>query len=241
VVAAARRSLGPVGAFLPIGGGDVADVQRDAARRLEAAGYPAAWTNEVIGKDALVHLAVVLAATDRLILGTSIANVWARPPQTAASAAAALVDAYPGRLVLGLGVGYPQQADAVGRDFGRPLTTMREYVRAMRATTPVGYPLVLAANGPKMLALAAEIADGALPASPAAAATADARAALGPDGLLVVYVGTGAGDPRQVRALIDEHLSAGADHVIAGVAYGTTLPVGLARMEQLAPFVLGER
>jgi hypothetical protein len=37
------------------------------------------WTNEVIGKDALVQLAMLLAATEKMVCGTCIANIWARP------------------------------------------------------------------------------------------------------------------------------------------------------------------
>src|ERR1700678_2504733 len=130
-VEAARSALGPVGVFVPfsITSPPDADQQREAARRLEGADYRAAWTNEGVGgKDALVQLAVLLAATDRLVLGTSIANIWARAPQTAHGAAALLAQAFPGRFVLGLGVGYPHQAASVGRDFGRPLATMRGYL-----------------------------------------------------------------------------------------------------------------
>src|SRR3984957_11374756 len=170
VVEAARRALGPVGVFLPfsIASAPTADQQRDAARRLEAAGYRAAWTNEAVGgKDALVQLAVLLAATERLVLGTSIANIWARAPQTAHGAAALLAQAFPGRFALGLGVGYPQQAASVGREFGRPVGTMREYLEQMGAPTQlpapdVDYPKIIGANGPKMLALSGEIADGAM-------------------------------------------------------------------------------
>ena len=106
VVEVARRALGPVGVFLPfsMASAPSADEQRQAARRLEDAGYRAAWTNEAVGgKDALVQLAVLLAATERLVLGTSIANIWARAPQTAHGAAALLAQAFPGRFVLGLG------------------------------------------------------------------------------------------------------------------------------------------
>ena len=49
------------------------------------------------GKDALVQLAVLLAATERMVLGTSIANLRARAPQTAHGAAALLSQAVPGR------------------------------------------------------------------------------------------------------------------------------------------------
>jgi probable F420-dependent oxidoreductase len=193
-IEAARKALGPVGVCLPVGFTAALDVgaQHDAVRRLESAGYGTVWTNEGIGgKDVLVQLAVLLAATERMVFGTSIANIWAREPQTAHGGAALLAQAYPGRLVLGLGVGYPEQAASTGREFGRPLATMRDYVARMDARTwppapAADYPRIIAANGPKMLALAGEVADGALPAGAPAAQTALARASLGPDKLLVV-------------------------------------------------------
>ncbi len=167
VIEAARLATGPVGAFLPVPPGDLvsAEVQRAAVRRLELAGFGTAWTNEVIGKDALLQLAVLLAATEHMVFGTCIANMWARPPQTTHGAATQLWQAYPGRFVLGLGVGYAQQAESVGREFGPPLATARTYLAQMGSPAPeLSYPRLLAANGPKMLALAAEITDGALPA-----------------------------------------------------------------------------
>ena len=209
VVEAARRALGPVGVFLPFSmtSAPSADQQREAARRLEGAGYRAAWTNEAVGgKDALVQIAVLLAATERLVLGTSIANIWARPPQTAHGAAALLAQAFPGRFVLGLGVGYPQQAASVGREFGRPMATMRGYLQQMVAPTQfpapdVAYAKVIGANGPRMLALGGELADGAMPAMVPPAFTAQARQQLGPDKLLVVGMGFAAdADPARAQA-----------------------------------------
>ncbi|KAA0097633.1 TIGR03620 family F420-dependent LLM class oxidoreductase [Mycolicibacterium sp. P1-18] len=192
-VEAARQAIGPVGALLPVTFTEApsAHAQRDAVERLERAGYPCTWTNEVFGKDALVQLALLLAATRRMVFGTGVANVWVREPQTLAAAAAQLAAAHPGRFILGLGVGYPQQAEVAGRDYGRPLATMREYQRRMGEVTwpPVpdaDYPRIVAANGPKMLELAAETADGALPAGLPADYTAQARRVLGPDKLLVV-------------------------------------------------------
>ena len=44
-----------------------------------------------------------------------------------------LAQTYPGRLVLGLGAGYLQQAAAVGREFGSPLAAMRDYLERMTA------------------------------------------------------------------------------------------------------------
>lgn len=194
VVETARRALGPVGVMLPVSMSTVPSVelQREAVRRLESTGYRAAWTNEVVGgKDALVQLAVLLAATEGMVFGTGIANMWARPPQTAHAAAALLADAFSGRFVLGLGVGYPQQAASVGREFGSPVAMAREYLDRMAAPTSpaasdVAYPKIIGATGPKMLALSGEIADGAIPIMVPPDFTAQARQLLGPDKLLVV-------------------------------------------------------
>jgi len=242
VVRATRLSLGRVGAFLPEWPHDPtpADVQRQACRRLEEVGFRSAWTNEVIGKDSLAQLGVLLAATERMVFGTCIANMWARPAQTSHGAATVLAEAYPGRFVLGLGVGYPQQAEAVGREFGRPVATARSYLAAMDAaagTTPTFYARILGANRPRMLQLAAAMTDGALPAGPTPTDTATARTVVGPDKLLVVYLDAGPdqGTPKQVTATIREHLAAGADHVIAGAAPGTTFGNSAARLEELAP------
>ena len=171
VAGAARQSMGTAGAYLPVPltSAPPVDLQREAARRLERAGYRTAWVNETVGgKDPLVQLALLLPATERITFGTGIANIWARAPQTAHGAAAMLAQAYPGRLVLGLGAGYPQQAAAVGREFGSPLAAMRDYLERMAAPTmtpapEASYPRIVAANGPKMIALAGELADGVLP------------------------------------------------------------------------------
>jgi probable F420-dependent oxidoreductase len=217
-VAAGRRSLGPVGVFLPNSPGSgtqPVDAQRDAVRRLERAGYQAVWNNEGVGgNDGLVQIGILLAATERLAFGSGITNMWARAPQTTHAAAALLAEAFPGRFVLGLGVGYPFQADQVGREFGRPLATTRDYLKQMTAALPFGrpaavaYPRILAANGPKMLALAGEIADGALPIMVPTAYTANARQVLGPDKILVVGVAAVVDeDPAQARAAARRYVS----------------------------------
>lgn len=195
-VETARRAIGPVGVVLPVSliARPPIDLQRESVRRLEAAGYRTAWTNEGIGKDAFTLLSVLLAATERMTFGTSITNIWAREPQTVHGAAALLAEAYPDRFVLGLGVGYPAQAAATGREFGRPVATMRDYWTRMGAETwppapEVRYPRIIAANSPKLMALAGEIADGALPAGLPPEFTTEARKVLGPDRLLVTGVG----------------------------------------------------
>ncbi len=209
-VDAARPSLGAVGAYLPVPFASMppVDLQREAAGRLERAGYRTAWVNETVGgKDPLVQLALLLPATEGMTFGTGIANVWARAPQAAHAAAAMLAQAYPGRLVLGLGVGYPQQAALVGREYGSPLAVMRDYLERMAAPTmtpapDAPYARIVAANGPKMIALAAELADSVLPAGLPPAFTAQVRELLGPDKLLVVALSviTDTADPGTARA-----------------------------------------
>ncbi|MHA6618590.1 TIGR03620 family F420-dependent LLM class oxidoreductase [Pseudonocardia sp. DLS-67] len=228
VVQAAREALGPVGVFLPSPLAEAApvDVQREAVGRLERAGYRAAWTNEGVGgKDAFVQLAVLLAATQRMTFGTGIANIWARAPQTAHGGAALLAQAYPGRFVLGLGVGYPQQAASAGREFGSPLATMRDYVDRMADPTQlpapdVAYPRILAAVGPKMLALAGEISDGAFPAMVPPEFTARARQGLGPDKLLVVGLSVVVDtDAQRARETAREVVSSRIGRVAASYAH----------------------
>jgi probable F420-dependent oxidoreductase len=217
VIEAARLSLGGVGAYLPASLTTPMSVseQRDAAQRLERAGYRAAWANEPIGgKDVFAQVAVLMAATERITFGTGIANIWARAPQIAHGASAWLAQAYPDRFVLGLGVGYPQQAEVVDREFGRPLATMREYlermsspVRPPAADTP--YPRLIGANGPKMVALAAELADGVIPAMMPAAFTKQARLQLASDKLIVMSLGVVAdADTDRARAVARDRVAA---------------------------------
>ncbi len=216
VVDAARKALGPVGACLPVSftGAPSIHLQREAVDRMERAGYRTAWTNEVIGKDALVQLAMLLAGSRRMVFGTCIANIWARPAQTMHAAAAQLAQAYPDRLVLGLGVGYPEQAAAVGQTFGRPLATMRDYLERMDSPTwppapDAAYARIVAANGPRMLVLAGDHADGAFPAGMPAEFTARARRALGPDKLLVVGLSLARGI-EAAREAVSARLAVGA-------------------------------
>jgi probable F420-dependent oxidoreductase len=198
-VASARRRMGRTGAWLnnAITASAPADVQRRELSRIERLGYGSAWTGESPGgRDIFVKLGIWLAATDRLVAGSGIANLWARPGLTMSAGARTLAEAYPGRLVLGIGVGYARQAESVGKSYGRPLSRVREYLDEMN-TEPgtalilpvpepeVPFPRLLAAVGPKMLALAAERADGAHPYASPVETTAQARQILGPDKLLV--------------------------------------------------------
>jgi probable F420-dependent oxidoreductase len=123
------------------------------------------------------------------VLGTGIANVWARPGRTAEKGGATLAHAHPGRFVLGVGIGHAFQAAKYSEEY-RPLDRMRAYLSEMDAAeaenpAPVAFPRVLAAVGPKMLELSRDGADGAHPFAQPVSHTPYAREILGPDKLLI--------------------------------------------------------
>ena len=238
-----RAALGPVGVYVPVPFTRWVpmDDQREAVRRFERAGYRTVWCNDPVGgKDVFAQLAVLMAATERVTFATGIANIWSRAAPITHGAAAVLSEAYPGRLVLALGVGYPEQAAAVGREFGRPLATMRAYLDAM-AEPPMmpgpsaAYPRLLGAMGPKMLALAAETTDGAYPAGQDPAFITEARRVLGRDKILVsgisVEIDTKAD---AVAEVVGAHLAAGADHVTLLPSTGEDFMADVDRLAGLA-------
>jgi probable F420-dependent oxidoreductase len=164
---------------------------RDLAAELEGLGYGALWVPELAGRDPFVHLSMLLSATERLIGATGIASIWARDAIATSSATKTLTEAYPERVLIGLGVSHQIVVDGMrGHQYRKPLAAMREYLdgleaapyTAQRPTTPVRY--VLAALRPKMLELAGERTDGAHPYFVTPEHTAQARHALGAEPLL---------------------------------------------------------
>ena len=79
---------------------------QEVARDIESMGYGSLFLPEIGFKDALIESAAFLDATERLVIGTGIANIHARIPETAEGAGRTLTALYPGRFVLGLGVSH---------------------------------------------------------------------------------------------------------------------------------------
>ncbi|WP_410574118.1 TIGR03620 family F420-dependent LLM class oxidoreductase [Amycolatopsis sp. cmx-4-61] len=186
-----RARLGAVGAWLPSAPlQPPPDVERAATRRLADAGYRSVWSGEGPGsREVFAHFGDLLAAVPDVVLGTGIANVWARRGVTAYKGGATLARAHPGRLVLGVGVGHAFQAAKLGEDY-RPIDRMRAYLSEMdtaadESPSPVAFTRVLAAVGPRMLELARDHADGAHPFAQPVSHTPYARGILGPDMLLI--------------------------------------------------------
>ncbi len=166
------------------------------ARRLEAWGYGALWISEAVGREAFSACAWLLANTSRLIIASGIANIYARDSFSAAAAQKGLNEQSGGRFLLGLGVSHIPLVEGVRKlQYGKPVATMRAYLRAMaeapyQSVAPAAPPkTVLAALGPKMLALSAAAADGAHPYNVTPEHTRQARAILGTGKLLCVEQG----------------------------------------------------
>lgn len=184
-IQATRRRLGRVGVWFGALGSMPAAREREIVAQIEELGFPTLWITE-FQKEAFAHAGLVLAASSRLTVATGIANVWAREPETMVSGANALAEAYPGRFVLGLGIGHAEHVER----YRRPLETMRGYLARMqravyRGPAPAtGVPWLLAALRGRMLELAATFTQGSHPYFVPVEHTAAARAALGPDLLL---------------------------------------------------------
>ncbi len=78
---------------------------KDALQEAERLGYTDAWSAEIDGVDCFTPLAMAAAWTEKLHLGTAIANVYTRAPLTLAISANAMAEAAPGRFALGIGAG----------------------------------------------------------------------------------------------------------------------------------------
>jgi probable F420-dependent oxidoreductase len=214
-VGAVRERLGSVGVWLGSLMGAPIDRERQAARRIEELGYGSIWTGETVGgKDAFAHQSILLSATEHITTGTGIANVWARQPATMEGGGATIGAAYPGRFVLGIGISHAPVVERSGQIYAKPIERMVTYLDGMDASfdlapaTAVPVPRVLAALRPKMLDLARTRADGAHPYFVPPAHTTLARAALGPDKLLIpeqaIVVEH---DPAEARRIGRQHLS----------------------------------
>lgn len=161
------------------------------AQRVEAWGYAALWLPESRGRNVLVHSAWLLANTKNLILAPGIANIYGRDAMAMANGQRALAEQSGGRFLLGIGVSHaPTVTGLRGHQYGKPVATMRAYLQAMLAAPylapePPERPLtIVAALGPRMMALSGELADGAHPYNVPPEHTAEARRILGSGKLL---------------------------------------------------------
>jgi alkanesulfonate monooxygenase SsuD/methylene tetrahydromethanopterin reductase-like flavin-dependent oxidoreductase (luciferase family) len=162
-------------AVIPGAGWRAADIVA-VAREAEDAGLDAIFTTEV-NNDALATAQLMGSATERIRVGTWIANIYLRHSYVCAQGAALIADVTDGRLVLGLGVSHQPVNEALGIAMADPVRDARGYLVEVRnwlqgegptthlpqqrSAQPV--PLYLAALTSTTVEQAAEVADGIMP------------------------------------------------------------------------------
>jgi probable F420-dependent oxidoreductase len=155
-------------------------VSPEVANELEELGYSTIW----LGTSPAAELDVVdplLDATERLVVGTSIVNVWTAAATPVAESFHRLEARYPGRFMLGIGAGHREN----NADYRKPYEALVDYLDKLDGG---GVPVrrrALAALGPRVLELARTRTAGALPYLITPDHTRGARARLGPEALLV--------------------------------------------------------
>jgi probable F420-dependent oxidoreductase len=151
----------------------------EAAAEIEALGYGTLWIG---GSPSTEQVRPALEATSTIPIATGILNVWQHEPAEVAAGTAALRREFPGRFLLGIGIGHPEATS----EYRAPLAKMREFFDGLDAADdPVPRDeRCAAALGPKMLDLAAERSLGTHPYFISAEHTPFARERVG-DGVLV--------------------------------------------------------
>lgn len=188
---------------------------KEIAAEIEEMGYGALWIPEMIGRESFVSSTLLLSGTEKLVIATGIASIYARDALCANSAWNTITEAFPDRFLLGLGVSHEVMVSGLrGHDYSKPYSAMKSYLDAMdnglfTAAAPATPPQkVLAALGPKMLELAAQRTQGAHPYFIPVEHTAYAREIMGQGPLLcpeqAVVLET---DPAVAREIARGHMA----------------------------------
>jgi probable F420-dependent oxidoreductase len=180
------------------------ELDPDFATQAEELGYGAIWIGGSPPGD-LELAEAMLAATGRLAIATGIVNMWSTPAEEVAASYRRIEARYPGRFLLGVGIGHPEAT----REYRSPYATMVDYLDRLDAA---GVPVAgraLAALGPKALRLSADRTAGAHPYLTTPEHTREARTIMGEGVLLApeqkVVVDTDAQRGRDVGRTAAEH------------------------------------
>jgi probable F420-dependent oxidoreductase len=203
---------GRIGLFAGPLNAQPAAIQRVFVREMERLGYGTLWYGESLAQEAFSRGSIYLAATERLVVASGIASIWARDPAAMANGGRTLAEAWPGRFILGIGVSHAPTVKLRGHDYERPYSAMRDYLEAMSSAPWRGPdaempPIVLAALGPKMVALSGERAAGAYPYFSTVEHIREVRSILGPEPFLAADLPVVlAEDLAAARAIGNRHL-----------------------------------
>lgn len=202
----AKLDMGPIGIFTRVQVWQSAPDAAEAAAELEDLGFSALWLGGSPDGDLEVPESLV-RATRRLVVGTSIVNIWKDAADVVAASYDRIASSNPGRFVLGIGIGH---AANVGDAYRRPMRKLSQYLDELDAASPPAprEGRAVAALGPRSLAIARERSLGSLPYLVTPEHTRMAREALGPDALLApeqkVVLDA---DPAAARPLAREHVA----------------------------------
>ncbi|MDT5144448.1 MAG: hypothetical protein QOI79_3815 [Mycobacterium sp.] len=196
-----KLDLGRYGVWLPS-----RSITPELAAQIESLGYGAAWIGGSPDAD-LKWVEPALAQTSSLQLATGIINIWSSPAADVAESYHRIENAYPGRFLLGIGVGHPEHT----QEYRKPYDALVEYLDALDAASVPTSRRVLAALGPKVLALSAERSGGAHPYLTTPEHTAYARELVGNTVFLApehkVVLTTDADEAREIgRQSVDFYL-----------------------------------
>ena len=146
----------------------------EQAIEIEKLGYGAVWIGGSPAGD-LNYVEPILERTETLQVATGIVNVWTAPAKEVAKAYHRVEDAYPGRFLLGVGIGHPEHTD----EYRKPYDVLVEYLDVLDEECVPTSRRVVAALGPKVLKLSARRSAGAHPYLTTPEHTAQAREVIG--------------------------------------------------------------
>jgi len=134
----------------------------DIAREIERRGFSGIYMPSRYGN--MAQCTGLAVATEHIRFGTAIAPIYAQTPEEFAAGATYIHEVSGGRFRFGIGVAHGPTHQRLGITPGKPLADTRAFVEKLRSYEGIGAlpPIVLAALRKRMVALAAEIADGVL-------------------------------------------------------------------------------
>lgn len=178
--------MNPLGVPIGWAGGtglaSVAEVRAEARFAVEA-GFDSFWVSQIFGVDPIVALASITTDVESLDeVGTSVVPLYGRHPLPLAAQARTAQSALDGKFTLGIGPSHAMVVEGFfGESYARPFSRTREFVEAIEPLlrgehtnvdgnelTSHGWltidaepvPLLLAAMGQRMLALAGRLCAG---------------------------------------------------------------------------------
>ena len=179
----------------------------EQAVEIEKLGYGAVWIGGSPAGD-LNYVEPILEATETLQVATGIVNVWTVEAAEVAEAYHRVEKAYPGRFLLGIGIGHPEHTE----EYRKPYDVLVEYLDALDAAQVPTSRRVIAALGPKVLKLSAQRSAGAHPYLTTPEHTGQARNILGNSVYLApehkVVLTTDVNEAREIgRGAVDFYLN----------------------------------